>query len=196
MAGKAGARIVHNQIIPMVRKIAEATDRGVRETAFEVLEDSHNNIREHDAIDTGALLNSGYVATQKKSGRDAAVAKAAAEHAKGARATRRKRKKKVDHDAKKKGPLQFAASSGNPGFHQAKVAYSVAYAANVEFGAFFAVKTYGYKSPLKISRESTRLEDKQFGTAMPPRPFLMPAAEKARVWLPERIAAQIKKAVG
>jgi hypothetical protein len=190
--GRAGIRIVSNHFKTASREIVKAVDRAVRETAFNLLEESQENIRNQDAIDTGALLNSGYVEMSKTKGaRDAAVARAKVEHEKGSRSQRRKKKRQE----RKRGKLTFATPTDKPADHFAKVAFSVSYAAAVEFGAFRAVTTYGHKVPLRIGREATRVEDKQFGTAVPPRPYLLPATEKARVWLPERVAAETAKAI-
>ncbi|MGV3617913.1 MAG: hypothetical protein ACO1SV_21520 [Fimbriimonas sp.] len=192
MVRRAGARIVYNHIEPVAKQIAAAADRGVRETAFELLEESQENIRNHDAIDTGALLNSGYVETSKsRTARDVAVAKATAERAKGSRKSRGK--KGAPKDTRE--PIQFATPSEKPKDHFAKVAFSVAYAANVEFG-HLAIRNTTRMSTRKSGLTAQRLSDRRFGTSIQPRPFLLPAAEKAKVWLPERIAAQIRKVTG
>lgn len=113
-----------NKIPGLSSQVVVVADKAVRAVAFALLEQATQNIQEVGAVDTGALLGGGYVATSTKSDRDAAVAKSVSKSSSGSK-NGKNRKPKVS----------MAIPSGNPAkLGEAKVAFAPEHAVYVEMG--------------------------------------------------------------
>ena len=148
----SGVTIKRSAFTDVGALVMKEVDKGVRALGFAVLEEAQNNIREQGAIDTGALLNSGYVETSKGGAREAAAARAVA-HARGDKRRKVGRGKKARFKSKRNIKLAVPSDRGVE-LGEVKVAFAVEHAVIVESGAADTNAT---------------------GIEQPARPFLMPA---------------------
>lgn len=78
MMADSGVKITLDNFPALTAEIVQGVGQGVRALAFAVQEQAIENIREVDAIDTGALRNSIYVETSEANERATALASAVA----------------------------------------------------------------------------------------------------------------------
>lgn len=88
--GRVWVSIVADRTVEIKAGYKRAIDQAVRKCVLDIEANAKRNVRDMDAIDTGALMNSIYSVIERRSGYDQAGSKAKAEAAKGSRKLRRK----------------------------------------------------------------------------------------------------------
>lgn len=151
---------------------------GLERAGAAALEESTANILRMQAIDTGALQNSGFLATPDHDGRGEAKEAAKAAAGKGGDS------------------LEFAPSSSDPGDGEIVVGYPLDYAQHVHDGYLAPRAERLKKARDRKSGKGAYRKDGRVATVVEGRPFLKDAMETVAGELAEIVGGAVKEKLG